>query len=101
MDNQIALNDIKSIETCKALAFDAIQRIEIEQNNLRALQQRIAELSEEMALRFEALGGSKSELAQIVNDATEKIATPDFTEEVLDSDSVEVIEQHTRQDRPV
>lgn len=46
MDNQIALNDIKSIETCKALAFDAIQRIEIEQNNLRALQQRIVELSE-------------------------------------------------------
>ena len=43
MDNQIALNDIKSVETCKALAFDAIQRIEIEQNNLRALQQRIAE----------------------------------------------------------
>ena len=25
--------------------------------------------AEEMALRFEALGGSKSELAQIVNDA--------------------------------
>lgn len=44
MDNQIALNDIKSIETCKALAFDTIQRIEIEQNNLRALQVRIQEL---------------------------------------------------------
>lgn len=60
MDNQIALNDIKSIETCKALAFDAIQRIEIEQNNLRALQQRIVELSD-----------SKTD-GQIVNDATAK-----------------------------
>lgn len=49
MDNQIALNDIKSIETCKALAFDAIQRIEIEQNNLRALRQRIVELSDATA----------------------------------------------------
>lgn len=47
MDNQIALNDIKSIETCKALAFDAIQRIEIEQNNLRALQQRIVQLEQQ------------------------------------------------------
>lgn len=47
MDNQIALNDIKSIGTCKALAFDAIQRIEIEQNNLRALQQRMIELENE------------------------------------------------------
>jgi len=59
------LEDITTIEQAKALAFDAIQRIEIEQNNLRALQQRIAELSEEMALR-----DSKSDLAQIVNDAT-------------------------------
>lgn len=64
------LEDIKTVEQAKALAFDAIQRIEIEQNNLRALQQRIAELSKEMALRFEELGGSKSDLAQIVNDAT-------------------------------
>jgi len=30
----------------------------------------IPKQAEEMALRFEALGGSKSELAQIVNDAT-------------------------------
>lgn len=44
------LSEIKTVEQAKALAFDAIQRIEIEQNNLRALQQRIAELSEEMAL---------------------------------------------------
>jgi len=59
------LSEIKTVEQAKALAFDAIQRIEIEQQNLRALQQRIAELSDEMAL-----GGSKSYLAQIVNDAT-------------------------------
>lgn len=59
------LSEIKTVEQAKALAFDAIQRIEIEQNNLRALQQRIAELSKEMAL-----GGNKSDLAQIVNDAT-------------------------------
>jgi len=64
------LSEIKTVEQAKALAFDVIQRIEIEQSNLRALQQRIAGLSEEMALRFEALGGSKSDLAQIVNDAT-------------------------------
>ena len=61
------LEDITTVEQAKALAFDCIQRIEVEQNNLRALQVRIQELqnAEEMAL-----GGSKSELAQIVNDAT-------------------------------
>jgi len=41
------LEDITTIEQAKALAFDCIQRIEIEQNNLRALQQRIVQLSEE------------------------------------------------------
>lgn len=35
----------------------------------------IPKQAEEMALRFEALGGSKSELAQTVNDAKEKTAT--------------------------
>ena len=61
------LADITTVEQAKALAFDAIQRIEVEQNNLRALQVRIQELqnAEEMAL-----GGNKSDLAQIVNDAT-------------------------------
>lgn len=39
------LSEIKTVEQAKALAFDAIQRIEIEQNNLRNLQQRIVELS--------------------------------------------------------
>lgn len=38
------LSEIKTVEQAKALAFDAIQRIEIEQNNLRALQARIQEL---------------------------------------------------------
>lgn len=41
------LSEIKTVEQAKALAFDAIQRIEIEQNNLRALQQRIIELENE------------------------------------------------------
>ena len=41
------IKEIKTVEQAKALAFDAIQRIEIEQNNLRNLQQRIAELSAE------------------------------------------------------
>ncbi len=59
------LSEIKTVEQAKASAFDAIQRIEIEQNNLRALQVRIQELQ-----NAEALGGSKSDLAQIVNDAT-------------------------------
>lgn len=38
------LEDIKTAEQAKALAFDTIQRIEIEQANLRALQVRIQEL---------------------------------------------------------
>lgn len=42
------IKDIKTIEQAKALAFDAIQRIEIEQNNLRALQQRIVQLEQEL-----------------------------------------------------
>jgi hypothetical protein len=41
------LSDIKTVEQAKALAFDAIQRIETEQQNLRALQIRIQELNEE------------------------------------------------------
>ena len=40
------IKDIKTVEQAKALAFDAIQRIEIEQNNLRALQQRIVQLEQ-------------------------------------------------------
>ena len=40
------LEDITTIEQAKALCYDAIQRIEIEQNNLRALQQRIAEIQQ-------------------------------------------------------
>jgi len=41
------LEDITTVEACKALAFDCIQAIEMQQQNLRALQQRIAQLSEE------------------------------------------------------
>ena len=39
------IEDIKTIEQAKALAFDCLQQIEIQQNNLRALQGRITELS--------------------------------------------------------
>ena len=65
------LSEIKTAEQAKALAFDAIQRIEIEQNNLRALQVRIQDLQ-----NAEALGGNKSDLAQIVNDATAEQTAP-------------------------
>ena len=41
------LEDITTVEQAKALAFDAIQVIEQQQLNLRALQQRIAQLTEE------------------------------------------------------
>jgi len=35
------LEDITTIEQAKAMAFDCIQAIEMQQQNLRALQQRI------------------------------------------------------------
>ena len=41
------LEDIKTIEQAKAMAFDCIQAIEQQQVNLRALQQRIAQLEQE------------------------------------------------------
>jgi len=40
------IKDIKTVEQAKALAFDCIQRIEVEQRNLQALQARIAQLNE-------------------------------------------------------
>ena len=40
------IKDIKTVEQAKALAFDCIQAIEMQQNNLRALQMRISELAE-------------------------------------------------------
>lgn len=39
------LEDVKTVEQAKALAFDCIQTIELQQQNLRALQARIDELS--------------------------------------------------------
>ena len=36
-----------SVEKLKAMAFDTIQAIELQQQNLRALQQRIAQLEQE------------------------------------------------------
>ena len=38
------LEDITTVEQAKALAFDQIQLIEQSQHNLRALQERIAQL---------------------------------------------------------
>lgn len=43
------LSGIKTVEQAKAMAFDAIQRIEIEQSNLRMLQARIVQLQQENA----------------------------------------------------
>ena len=40
------LEDIKTVEQAKALAFDCIQAIEQQQANLRALQARLAELEQ-------------------------------------------------------
>ena len=40
------LEDITTIEQAKALAFDCIQAIEMQQQNLRALQQRIGEIQQ-------------------------------------------------------
>ena len=40
------LKDITTVEQAKALAFDCIQAIEMQQQNLRALQVRIGELAE-------------------------------------------------------
>ena len=40
------LEDITTVEACKALAFDCIQAIEQQQANLRALQARMVELEE-------------------------------------------------------
>lgn len=41
------LSKENNVEKLKAMAFDAIQAIEIQQQNLRALQQRIAQLEQE------------------------------------------------------
>ena len=43
----MTLEDIKTVEQAKSMAFDCIQRIEIEQRNLSALQQRIVQLEQE------------------------------------------------------
>ena len=40
------IEDITTVEQAKALAFDCIQVIEQQQQNLRALQQRIAEIQQ-------------------------------------------------------
>ena len=42
------IKDIKTVEQAKSLAFDCIQRIEMEQNTLRALQARIQQLDQEV-----------------------------------------------------
>lgn len=41
------LQAINSVETLKALAFDQIQAIEQSQNNLRLIQQRLAQVEQD------------------------------------------------------
>ncbi len=41
------ISQITDMKELKALAFDALQAIEVQQNNLRLIQQRIAELEQE------------------------------------------------------
>lgn len=43
------LQKITDIKELKALAFDTLQALELQQNNLRLIQQRIAELEQEPA----------------------------------------------------
>ena len=52
------IKDIKTVEQAKALAFDCIQQIEIQQSNLRTLQQKIVELQEQ-ALQAQATAVKK------------------------------------------
>ena len=41
------LQKVTDLKELKALAFDTLQAIEVQQNNLRLIQQRIAELEQE------------------------------------------------------
>lgn len=41
------LQKVTDIKELKALAFDTLQAIELQQNNLRLIQQRLAELEQE------------------------------------------------------
>jgi hypothetical protein len=41
------LTTVKDVKELKSMAFDAIQAIEVQTANLRALQQRIAQLEQE------------------------------------------------------
>lgn len=41
------ISKVTDLKELKALAFDTLQAIEVQQNNLRLIQQRIAELEQE------------------------------------------------------
>ena len=41
------ISKVTDIKELKAFAFDALQVIEVQQNNLRLIQQRIAELEQQ------------------------------------------------------
>ncbi len=41
------IQKITDIKELKALAFDTLQAIEVQQNNLRIIQQRLAELEQQ------------------------------------------------------
>ncbi len=48
------INQITDVNQLKAMAFDAIRAIEVNQQNLRILQQRIEELSASQAATQES-----------------------------------------------
>lgn len=43
------LQKVTDLKELKALAFDTLQAIEVQQNNLRLIQQRIAEVEQQPA----------------------------------------------------
>lgn len=41
------INEITDVTQLKALAYDTLQALEVQQNNLRLIQQRLAELEQQ------------------------------------------------------
>jgi hypothetical protein len=45
------ISKVTDLKELKALAFDTLQAIEVQQSNLRLIQQRIAELEQEQSTK--------------------------------------------------
>ena len=45
------IQKVTDVKELKAMAFDTLQAIEIQQNNLRLIQQRIAELEQQAPVK--------------------------------------------------